>query len=105
MAPQWSALGTSHSFAVAHGDIAVGFSVNKQDGCFRTCDCGFRRYLAEIEVVMPASVENGDFDGGAEQRSAKPRTGVEELPDTVEPISRKLENEDSATTTQKSVRR
>lgn len=64
---------------VAHRNIAVNLAVNEKNRDSGGGDSIFWRNLLHVEFVLPAGVEEGEFDYRPEESASKPGTQVEWL--------------------------
>ena len=64
---------------MANRYVAVDLAVNQEDWNWRGCDGIFWRGLLQVEMVLPADVEESEFDDGAEERASEPGAEVKGL--------------------------
>ena len=68
---------------VAQGNVAIDLAVNQKNRDSRGCDRVFWRDLLHVEAVLPARVEESEFDDGAEDGASEPGAEVKGLAHTI----------------------
>jgi len=64
---------------VTNWNVAIGLTVNEKNWNTRDGDGIFGRDLIHVEMVLPADIEESEFDDWAEESASEPRAEVKGL--------------------------